>query len=69
MKLCYSVEEAHRFFGGCLTRSGSTRANGRHKPPNKSFDIRWRYISKEELSANVYCDRKVYLVGILGVGF
>ena len=56
-------------FGGYITGSASTGSNGRHKPPNKSFDIRWRYISEKELSANMYCDRKVCLVGILGVGF
>ena len=68
-KLCYSVNEAHRMLDGHMTRSTSAWSNRRYKPSNKSFDIRWRYISEEELSANMYCDRKVYLIGILGVGF
>ena len=68
-KLCYPVKEAHRSFVGCFTRSASAGSDRGNTPRNKSFHIRWRYISKEELSANMYSDRKVCLVGILGVGF
>ena len=38
-KLCYSIDETHRFFGGYITRSTSARANGRNKPCNESFNI------------------------------
>ena len=34
----------------------------------KSFNIRWRHITKEKLSANMYRDRKVSFIGILTIG-
>ena len=36
---------------------------------NESFNIWWRYITKKELSAYMYCDREVCFISILGVGF
>ena len=55
--------------GGHISGVGSAWANGRNMPLNESFNIGWRYITKEELSANMYGDRKVGLEGVLGVGF
>ena len=34
---------------------------------NESFNIWWRYITKKELSANMYRDRKVCFISILTV--
>ena len=54
---------------GYLSRPASAGANGRNVPTNESFNIRWRYITKKELSANMYCDREVCFIGIFTVGF
>jgi len=62
---CYSVHEAHCVFSSHITGAGSAGPNGRNIPSNESFNIRWRYIAKKELSANMYGDRKVYFVSVL----
>ena len=36
---------------------------------DESFNIWWRYITKKELSANMYGNREVCFIGILTVGF
>ena len=36
---------------------------------NESFNIWWRYITKKELSANMYRDREICFIGILSIGF
>ena len=38
-------------------------------PLNESFNIWWRYITKKELSAYMYCDGKVCFISILSVEF
>ena len=43
----------------------SAGANGRNMSANESFKLRWRYITKEELSADMYSDRKVCFISIL----
>lgn len=63
--LCYSVKEANRVFNGHISRTASAGANGRNIPANDSFHIKWRYIAKEKLSANMYGNSKVCFIGIL----
>ena len=67
-KLCYSIDETHRFLGGYITRSASARANGRNKPCNESFNIWWRDIPQEELPANMYGNRKISFISVFPVG-
>ena len=55
--------------GGHHSRPASAGSNGRNMSANESFNLRWRYITKEELSAHMYSDRKVCFISILGVGF
>ena len=54
---------------GHLSRPASAGANGRNMLSDESFNIWWRYISKKELSANMYRDREVCFIGILSIGF
>ena len=54
---------------GHFSRPASAGSNWGNMPANESFNVWWRYITKEELSANMYCDREVCFVSILGVGF
>ena len=63
-KLCYSIEEAKRLFGLELTRPTPTGANGRNMLCKQGFHPRWREITQEELSANMYGGRKIDLVGV-----
>ena len=56
-------------FDGYFSRAASAGANGRNMSANESFNIWWRYITEEKLSANMYGDRKVCFIGILGVSF
>ena len=67
--LCYSIGEADSVLNAGNTQAVSTRANGRNISANNSFNIRWRHIAKEELSANMDSDSKVCLVGIFIIGF
>ena len=67
--LCYPIGEANRVLNGHFARPASAGANGRNMPANESFNIWWRYITKKELSAYMYCDREVCFISILGVGF
>ena len=55
--------------GGQFARPASAGSNWRDMSANDSFNIWWRYITKKELSAYMYCDRKVCFISILGVGF
>ena len=57
--LCYPVNEANRVLSGHFTRPASTGTNGRNMPANESFNIGWRHITKEKLSADMYRDREV----------
>ena len=54
---------------GHFARPASARANRRNMPTNKSFNIGWRYITKEELSANMYSYSKVCFISIFCVSF
>lgn len=54
---------------GPFTRPVSTWWNGGSGLTNEMFNIRWRYIAKKELSANMHCNRKVCFISILSVGF
>ena len=67
--LCYSIEEANRVLNGRFARPASAGANGRNMPANESFNIWWRYITKKELSANMYRSRKVCFISVLTVCF
>ena len=69
MKLCYSIGEADRTFCGEISRLASAGANGRNISANDSFNIGWRHITKEELSANMDCGGKISPIGIFTVGF
>ena len=64
-KLCYSINGANSALNGRFPGSASAGANGRDIPLHESFNIRWRYITKEKLSANMYRDREVCFIGIL----
>ena len=68
-KLCYSIQEANRMLSGQFARPASAGSNRRDMPANESFNIWWRYIAKEKLSAYMYCDREVCLIGILSICF
>ena len=68
-ELCYSIEEANRILSGHHSRSAPTRSNGRDMSANESFNFRWRYITKKELSAHMYSDREVCFISILRAGF
>ena len=37
--------------------------------PDHSFNIWWRYIAKKELSANLYCNRKIGFTRVFSVCF
>ena len=63
-KLCYPIQEAKGLFRLELTRPTPTRANGRNMLRKQGFNPRWREITQEELSANVYGGREIDLVGI-----
>ena len=54
---------------GHFARPASAWSNRSNMLANKSFNIWWRHIAKKELSANMYCDRKVSFISILTVGF
>ena len=56
-------------FNGGLSGSASAGANGRSMPANESFNIGWRYISKKELSADMYRNSEVCFICILDIGF
>ena len=66
-KLCYSIEEAKRLLSLELTRPTPTGANGRNMLRKQGFHPRWREITQEELSANMYSGREIDLVGIFSV--
>ena len=68
-ELCYSINEANRMLNGHFARPASAGANGRNMPANESFNIWWRYITKIELSANMYGDSEVCFIGIFCIGF
>ena len=68
-KLCYSINEANSVLNGHFPGPASAGANGRDIPLHESFNIRWRYITKEKLSANMYRDREVCFIGILSARF
>ena len=55
-------------FSGHFARSTSAGANGRNMPSNESFNIGWRYITKKELSANMYSYSEVCFISIFCVG-
>ena len=61
-ELCYSIGEAGRRFLRQLTSIFSTGANGRNISHKHGFKNGWRDISKEELSANMYCIREINLI-------
>lgn len=63
-ELCYSIGEAGRRFLRKLTSIFSTGANGRNISHKHGFKNGWRDISKEELSANMYCIREINLIGM-----
>ena len=63
-ELCYSIGEAGRRFLRQLTSIFSTEANGRNISHKHGFKNGWRNISKEELSANMYCIREINLIGM-----
>jgi len=52
--LFYSIDEANRVLNGHFTRPASAGANGRNVLANESFNIWWRYITKKNMSANMY---------------
>ena len=54
---------------GHLTRPASAGSDRRNMLTDESFNIWWRYITKKELSANMYGNREVCFIGILTVGF
>ena len=66
-KLCYSIKEAKRLFRLELTRPTPTGANGRNMLRKQGFNTRWREITQEELSANMYGSREIDLIGIFSV--
>ena len=66
-KLCYSIKEAKRLLSLELTRPTPTGANGRNMLRKQGFHPRWREITQEELSANMYGGREIDLVGIFSV--
>ena len=68
MKVCYSIGEADRTFCGEISRLASAGANGRNISANDSFNIGWRHITKEELSANMDCGGKIKPISIFKVG-
>ena len=51
--------------GGHHSEPASAGANGRNTSANESFNLRWRYITKKELSAHMYRDREVSFISIL----
>ena len=67
--LCYSIGEADSTLSAQISQAVSAWANGRDISANNSFNIGWRHITKEELSANMDSGSKVCLVGIFIVGF
>ena len=66
-KLCYSIEEAKGLFRLELTGPTPTGANGRNMLRKQGFNLRWREITQEELSANMYSGREIDLIGIFSV--
>ena len=54
---------------GHFARSASAGSNWGNMPANDSFNIRWRHITKKELSANMDSDSEICLIGIFTVGF
>lgn len=50
-------------------RRVSAGSNWRNMPVDHSFNNRWRYISKKELSANMYCNGKVRFISVFRIGF
>ena len=54
-------------FHNHMTRIASACARDRHVLTYGGFNIWWRNITKKELSANLYSNRKVCLVGMLSV--
>ena len=67
--LCYSIDEANRMLNGHFSRPASAGSNWGNMPANESFNVWWRYITKEELSANMYCDREICFISIFCVCF
>ena len=66
-KLCYSIKEAKRLSYLELTRPTPTGANGRNMLRKQGFHPRWREITQEELSANMYGGREIDFIGIFSV--
>ena len=62
-KLCYSISEANRVFRIHFAKPASPSANGRLVFLDGGFNVRWRRIPQEELSASVYSSSKVCLIG------
>ena len=67
--LCYSIGEANGVLNRRITRSASAGANGGNIPAYVSFNIWWSYIAQEKLSAYMYSNRKVCLIGKLCIRF
>ena len=51
-----------------MTRIGSAGTSDRNVLAYGSFNIWWRNITKKELSANLYCNRKICFVRVFSVG-
>ena len=68
-KLCYSVNEVRSVLNGMNTRMTFARSDRQNVCSNKCFNIRRRYSSQKEITADMYSIRKVYPVKVLSIRF
>ena len=66
-ELCYSVDEAYGSFSSRFAGTTSAWANGQKESRDEGFNNGWRYISPEELSADMYSSREIGFIGIFSV--